>query len=119
VTKHRWPRAKVEFDVPVYGGRCYLYRTHARYAAARRYLGHAINLTGTPPLGSFVHTQSRDGSVVYLVGWFDTDADTLVHEATHLCLAAFTTIDVDPRDSGGEPFCYFLESVLRKLRGED
>ena len=50
----------------------------------------------------------------YLV--FAGDTGTLVHELAHVVLKLFDAIGVDPRDAGGEPFCYMLDHLLDEAR---
>lgn len=36
----------------------------------------------------------------------------LAHEIAHVILNSFEAIGIDPREAGGEPFCYMLSQLL-------
>lgn len=41
----------------------------------------------------------------------------LSHELTHVALNVFDRCGIDPRDSGGEPFCYLLGQLMLDAKG--
>ena len=36
----------------------------------------------------------------------------LAHELSHVILNSFEAVGIDPREAGGEPFCYLLSQLL-------
>ncbi len=36
----------------------------------------------------------------------------LAHELSHVILNCFESVGIDPREGGGEPFCYMLSQLL-------
>lgn len=60
-------------------------------------------------------TQNDIGSRLYVVGWFDGDIQTLVHESCHLALMVLNHAGIDPRDSDGEAMCYLIDSMFAGL----
>lgn len=46
----------------------------------------------------------------YLV--WAVDKERLSHELAHVCLHVFELVSIDPRDAGGEPFCYLLSQLM-------
>lgn len=36
----------------------------------------------------------------------------LAHELAHVILNSFESVGIDPREAGGEPFCYMLSQLL-------
>lgn len=55
---------------------------------------------------------SVDGG--WVLGWFDRDPYTLVHEATHVALLVAEHVGIAPFDSAGEPVAYLVEDVVRR-----
>lgn len=51
---------------------------------------------------------------VYLI--FAPQVSTLAHELSHAILALFNDIGIDPRQNGGEPFCYLLGHLMDEAR---
>lgn len=51
-----------------------------------------------------------DGQATYLV-WYSS-THTLAHELSHCVLDRFQRIGIDPREAGGEPFCYMLSQLM-------
>jgi hypothetical protein len=110
-----FPKPSIEFDIPIYGGRAYLYRTDREYHQACAYLGHPVR-NPDPMCGRFLHCFNRAGNSVYLVGWFNDDWTVLVHEAAHCALAILDYCGIQPGEGRGEPYCYLLQSLLLLLQ---
>ena len=114
--RKQWPKASKSFAVPLYGGMVHLFKTPARYYAAREYL--KCPAERGPLAGCHAHLQSDSGESVYLIGWYDKRQSTLVHELGHCALAALEHVGIDARESSGEAFCYLL-GTLATLAGID
>jgi glycine/D-amino acid oxidase-like deaminating enzyme len=48
--------------------------------------------------------------LTYIV-WYSSPG-SLAHELSHVVLDLFSIIGIDPRDAGGEPFCYMLSQLI-------
>jgi hypothetical protein len=53
---------------------------------------------------------SKKSGRVYLV-WAASKA-YLSHELSHVMLNVFELVGIDPREAGGEPFCYMLSQLM-------
>lgn len=60
--------------------------------------------------GRFTGGCGADGKWTYLI-WYSS-AHTLAHELSHAVLEVFKRCGIDPRESGGEPFCYMLSQLM-------
>jgi len=56
----------------------------------------------------------------YVIGWFDGELNTLVHECTHVSLFLMEHVGMDVHAAGGEPMAYLMgwmvEEALQRLR---
>lgn len=50
----------------------------------------------------------------WVLGWFDGDAYTLIHEATHVALFLAEHVGIEPFSSSGEPLAYLVEDIVRR-----
>lgn len=50
----------------------------------------------------------------WVLGWFDGDPLTLVHEATHVALFVMEHVGIDPCAAQGEPMAYLVEDIVRR-----
>jgi hypothetical protein len=64
--------------------------------------------------GRFSGGEGRDGIWTHLV-WAKSPA-FLAHEIAHVILHTFEIVGIDPREAGGEPFCYMLSSILTDIK---
>lgn len=69
-----------------------------------------VPLSSAGRAGRFVGGEGADGKWAYLV-WF-TGPETLAHELSHVIFHVFDRCGMDPRDSGGEAFCYMLSQLM-------
>lgn len=75
-----------------------------------RMFGHEDDLEATA--GRF-RGKDTDGRYTYLV-WAkrEPNSASLAHELSHVILHVFDRCGIDPREAGGEPFCYMLSQLL-------
>lgn len=69
-------------------------------------------LTGVDPSGAVGMCCTADGG--WVLGWFDGEPLTLVHEATHVALFVLEHVGIDPFTSQGEPMAYLVEDITRR-----
>jgi len=111
----RWPKSEVEFDVPVYGGRVYLYTDVRRLGRARRFLKLGEEERGLNGRCATVENE-KTGEVLYLVSWYNGDVGTLAHEAGHLAFSVLERAGVlVGGEAGDEAYCYLLGDLVRRL----
>lgn len=60
--------------------------------------------------GRFAAGEGADGIWAYVV--WHTSPWTLAHELSHVLFHVFERCGMDPRDSGGEAFCYMLSQLM-------
>lgn len=111
--KLKWPKASVIYDVPLYGGTLHLFKSHKKFEAAYRFLGHEYDASGCA--GSTAYLTNEKGSALYIIGVYDKRLDTLVHEIGHATMMIMERVGVDAYASGGEPLCYLLGDMYEKL----
>jgi len=54
--------------------------------------------------------EGNDGLWTYLM--FASEPHLLAHELSHVLFHVFERCGMDPRDSGGEAFCYMLGQLM-------
>jgi len=64
--------------------------------------------------GRFTGGEGKDGMWTYLV--FATEPHVLAHELSHVLFHVFERCGMDPRDSGGEAFCYMLGQLMLEAK---
>jgi hypothetical protein len=60
--------------------------------------------------GRFTGGHGSDGKWTYLI--FYSSMPVLAHELTHVLFHVWERCGIDPRDSGGEAFCYMLSQLM-------
>lgn len=69
-------------------------------------------LSGTSSKGCDGMTAVVDGG--YVIGWFDGNTATLVHEATHVSLFLMEHCVIDPCATDGEPMAYLMGHIVQE-----
>ena len=114
----KWPKPMIEFEIPLYGGWVYLYRSPEKIQQAYRYLNVQSLEDPEGLYDGFAHMliDQSTGARLYLIGWYSDDLTTLAHEASHIAFFILSNAGIDARDSDGETFCYLLGTILEKLK---
>ena len=114
MTKRKWPKANISFEVPLYGGVVDVFFTPKKLKQAYEYLAKEdIELPGDSAGLSTEFSNETEGRR-YLVGLFDKRLAFLVHELTHVALNICANAGINPQSSGGEPFCYLLDGLTER-----
>lgn len=112
--KPKFPKPAKQFEIPLYGGTVMLFKTPKAFEQAVAYLkvprDEELVLAGT-----FMPLENDEGEALFLIGWFDGNRSTLVHEAGHLAIFVCKRVGIDPNDSAGEAFCYLLGDLTMQL----
>lgn len=99
-----------ELPLRPYSGRLFVAKTAKEYEKAHRKLFNAPDVLTCAQEGRFVGGEGKDGMWTYLV--WGKKPHTLAHELAHVVLHVFARCGIDPREAGGEPFCYMLSQLL-------
>jgi len=104
------PRA--HFHIPLYNGQVMVFTRRKAFITALRALKVPEDDDEDSCLGMCVPCKNDMGTRLYVMGWFDREASTLVHECGHLAFFVTESAGMDARDSCGEAFCYILDHVF-------
>lgn len=99
-----------EIALRPYNGRCFVTFSRGDYQAAHVRLFRTPDVLSCDQEGRFGGGEGVDGLWTYLV--FADKPHALVHELSHVVLHVFERCGIDPREAGGEPFCYMLSQLL-------
>jgi hypothetical protein len=114
-----FPKPVKDIVVPLYDGRIILYTNRAKFLEALRAVdGPEDDDMGTVK-GMCLPTKNEEGARLYIVGWFDGELPTLVHEVCHVTLFVLGNAGIEPRDSQGEPMCYLLDYIFGQLTSKN
>lgn len=104
------PRGVRELSLKPYPGRLFMASSRAAYEAASKKLLMTDDKLNPGISGRFLVGPGRDGMTTILI-WAENSA-YLAHELSHAILYTFDLCGIDPRQAGGEPFCYLLSQLL-------
>ena len=99
-----------ELSLRPYNGRLFIAYSKKAYEKAHVRLFDEPDVLNCTLAGRFSGGKGKDGMWTYLV--WGAEPHAVAHELTHAVLHVFEQIGVDPRDSGGEPFCYLLGQLI-------
>ena len=118
ISAHSWPKPFKEFDIPIYGGRVYVFKTRLAIEKARAHLNAPRCDLDIHRLAGFAEAfYHKEGfRRLYLVGWFTGSVVTLGHELNHVAFMELERVGIDARNDIGETFC-FLQGWLMRACG--
>ena len=99
-----------ELSLRPYHGRLFVAKTRKGYEKAHKKLFKTPDVLTCAQAGRFSGGEGHDGMWTYLV--WGKEPHTLAHEMAHAVLHLFERCGIDPREAGGEPFCYMLSQLL-------
>jgi len=99
-----------ELSLKPYNGRLFLASSAKDYQLMHKKLFKEPDILSCAQVGRFSGGCGKDQIWTYLV--WATSPSTLAHEISHVVLHVFERCGIDPRDAGGEPFCYMLSQLL-------
>ena len=100
----------VELSLRPYNGRLFYARSVADYERAHKRLFKTPDVLSCAQEGRFSGGEGKDGLWTYLV--YASKPHTLAHEMSHVVLHVFERCGIEPRECGGEPFCYMLSQLI-------
>lgn len=99
-----------KFTAHPYGAKVRFYTDHDAYRAAYK------RETGSEPDGEPAGETFRVDTCDYLVGVFDNNPATAVHEASHVASNICRDANIDPKEaSGEEAYAYLIEHIWAAL----
>ncbi len=115
MARTRWPKPFRDIRVPLYGGTVAVFKKWEHLAQAFEHIapGHDAPIFGHQNGMAMALTNERNGTRLYIVGWFDGSIPTLSHEMNHIAFMVLDAVGIDPRNDVGEAFCYLQDSLLR------
>lgn len=93
-----------------YNGRLFITKSRKEYERQHKALFKRTDELSCSQDGRFYGGEGKDGYWTYLV--FYTSPATLAHELCHCLFHVFERCGMDPRDSGGEAYCYMLSQLM-------
>ena len=99
-----------ELSLRPYHGRLFVVKTAKAYEKAHKKLFKTPDVLTCAQEGRFSGGEGNDGMWTYLI--WGKEPHTLAHEMAHAVLHLFERCGIDPREAGGEPFCYMLSQLL-------
>lgn len=99
-----------ELSLRPYHGRLFVAKTRMEYERQHKVVFRTPDVLVCNQAGRFTGGEGNDGMWTYLV-WAE-DAPRLAHELSHAILHVFERCGIDPREAGGEPFCYMLSQLM-------
>lgn len=106
-----------ELSLRPYHGRLFIAKSKNSYLTAHQVLFKQPDVLTCNVGGRFSGKMSgggHDKMWTYLV-WASSPA-TLAHELSHVVLHVFERCGIDPRESGGEPFCYMISQLMLEAK---
>lgn len=97
-------------NIPIYGGKIILVKDRKQFHR----LAHKYNRECERDdycYGRCLEL-SRRGVTHYLVGVFNGEQRTLVHELAHATMWTLDRVGINPTDSNGETYCYLLAQLF-------
>lgn len=99
-----------ELSLRPYHGRLFVASSRKDYEASHRKIFSEPDVLSCANVGRFAGGCGKDGLWTYLI-WAEATPQ-LAHEISHALLHVFERCGIDPREAGGEPFCYMLSQLL-------
>lgn len=99
-----------ELSLRPYHGRLFVTRSKKEYEREHKRLFKTPDVLSCAQAGRFTGGEGRDGLWTYLI--YAEEPHTLAHEISHCVLHVFERCGIDPREAGGEPFCYMLSQLM-------
>jgi hypothetical protein len=109
----KWPKEVKGFVIPIYGQELYLAKSLESFNKCAAYLS---DTTEYPPCGGLCAMYQADtGQIINLIGVFDGNVSTLVHELSHCAFNVLESVGVPvlPGDPN-EAFAYLIGELFEQ-----
>lgn len=104
----------MRFAIPIYGGQVLRCLTPEAMNRACKRLG--LDPPDGLTRGLCAQADGSDGSVVYLIGWYDRNPGSLVHECVHCGMFVLQRAGIDPTGDAGEALAYLTDYLFMRLK---
>ena len=113
MAKAKWHRLPA-FTIPLFqSAHVYLATTREQFQHADKFLGGSVD---ERPFNSGMasnYENTDTGERCYLIGVFDNQISTLVHECAHVCFYVCSDVGVTTRpEDANETYCYMLDRMF-------
>ncbi len=110
------PRDSATFRVPLYGGRVLVCFTRDAFQDALEKFGEAPDAHLKEYSGVLQETfeGKKTHRRVWLLGWFDKDVGTLIHELAHTTFRVLRHADVGISQTNDEAYAYLQDALYTK-----
>lgn len=99
-----------ELSLRPYNGRLFIAHSRKNYEKTHVKVFNTPDVLNCSQVGRFSGGEGKDGTWTYVV-WGESTPQ-VVHELAHVVLHVFERVGIDPREAGGEPFCYMLSQLV-------
>lgn len=103
-----------EISLRPYNGKLYFTKTAKQYMKAHKKLFKTPDIIKCDVGAKFTGGEGTDGFWTYLI--YANEPHTLAHEVAHVVFHIFERCGLNPSDSGGEAFCYFLSQIMLDIK---
>ncbi len=93
-----------------YPGKLFVANSRKDYEKSHKKLFKEPDILNCSQAGRMSGGEGKDGMWTYLI--WGGKPHNLAHEVSHVVLEVFKNCGIDPREAGGEPFCYLLGQIM-------
>jgi hypothetical protein len=104
----------LRFEIPIYGGK--VIRCLNRQELERTCKRMKLEPPDEKCRGWCQQVDGNDGSVQYLLCWYDRNLGTLVHEVTHLGTMILSRAGINPAGDNAESLAYLTDWLFMALK---
>ena len=108
--KPKFPKPVKAFTVPIYGGTVLVYHDYKKLHLADAIATGHTDVDNTQPGGECIDQQTPFPQ--YLLGVYDNEAITLIHEVCHLTFFILRNAGVDPMEGNNEAYAYLHSALM-------
>lgn len=99
-----------ELSLRPYNVRLFVTKSRKQYERQHKALFRKPDVLTCAHAGRFNGGEGKDGKWTYLI--YASAPSVMAHELSHCLFHVFERCGMDPRDSGGEAFCYMLSQLM-------
>ena len=105
----------MKLHIPIYNGDVWVFLHKSEFIEALEEL-HDDPEVQKNTYGDFWCSRDLETeSPIYLIGVYEYDIDTLVHEINHAALNIIENAGFSAHDGNGEPFCYLSDYLVGEI----
>lgn len=103
-----------ELSLRPYTGRLFVCTSRKDYQKQHKAIFKTPDVLTCAQAGRFTGGENKEGVWAYLI--FADKPSVLAHELVHCLMHVWERSGMDPRDSGGEAFCYMLSQLMLEAK---